>query len=243
MDKALTESYRARDIAPESDFTQITPPLMEDLQTVLESMEGGEGLATRLQKYTQGTYANFLNQHSNVDMDNNLVVFNIRDMEEGLRPIAMYIILRYIWNKIRSEIKKRTLLVDEAWWIMQHEDGASFLYGIAKRARKYYFGLTTITQDVDDFMKSRYGKPIITNSSLQMLLKQSPATIDTVVKTFGLTDEEKFLLLEAAVGEGLFFAGTKHVAIKVLASYTEDQIITSDPEQLLQIQAAKEALQ
>ena len=243
MDKALTESYRARDIAPESDFTQITPPLMEDLQTVLESMEGGEGLATRLQKYTQGTYANFLNQHSNVDMDNNLVVFNIRDMEEGLTPIAMYIILRYIWNKIRSEIKKRTLLVDEAWWIMQHEDGASFLYGIAKRARKYYFGLTTITQDVDDFMKSRYGKPIITNSSLQMLLKQSPATIDTVVKTFGLTDEEKFLLLEAAVGEGLFFAGTKHVAIKVLASYTEDQIITSDPEQLLQIQAAKEALQ
>ncbi len=242
MDKALSEAYRARDITPESDFTEITPPLMEDLETVLHSMEGGEGLATRLQKYTQGTYANFLNQHSNVDMDNNLVIFNIRDMEEGLRPIAMYIILRYIWNKIRSELKKRILVVDEAWWVMQHEDGASFMYGIAKRARKYYFGLTTITQDVDDFMRSRYGKPLVTNSSLQMLLKQSPATIDTVVKTFSLTNEEKFLLLEAAVGEGLFFAGTKHVAIKVLASYTEDQIITSDPEQLLAIQQAKEAL-
>lgn len=242
MDNALTESYRARDITSESDFSQITPPLMEDLETVLRSMEGGEGLATRLQKYTQGTYSNFLNQHSNIDMDNTLVVFNIRDMEEGLRPIAMYIILRYIWNKIRSELKKRMLVVDEAWWIMQHEDGASFMYAIAKRARKYYFGLTTITQDIDDFMGSRYGKPLVSNSSLQMLLKQSPATIDTVVKTFNLTDEEKFLLLEAAVGEGLFFAGTKHVAIKILASYTEDQIITSDPEQLLVIQAAKEAM-
>lgn len=242
MDRALAEAYRARDVTSDADFSQITPPLMEDLETVLRSMEGGEKLAVRLEKYTQGTYANFLNQHSNVDMDNNLVVFNIRDMEEGLRPIAMYIILRYIWNKIRSEIKKRVLLVDEAWWIMQHEDGASFLYGIAKRARKYYFGLTTITQDVDDFMKSRYGKPIITNSSLQMLLKQSPATIDVVVKIFNLTQEEKFLLLEAAVGEGLFFAGTKHVAIKILASYAEDQIITSDPEQLLQIQEAREAM-
>jgi len=242
MDRALTEAYGARDITPEADFSQVTPPLMEDLQTVLESMEGGEHLAVRLQKYTQGTYANFLNRHSNVEMDSNLVVFNIRDMEEELRPIAMYIILRYIWNKIRSEIKKRVLLVDEAWWIMQHDDGASFLYGIAKRARKYDFGLTTITQDVDDFMKSKYGQPIISNSSIQIILKQSPSTIDTTVKTFNLTEEEKFLLLEAAVGEGLFFAGTKHVAIKVVASYTEDQIITSDPEQVLQIQQAREAM-
>lgn len=153
----------------------------------------------------------------------------------------MFIIMRYIWNKVRSELKKRILVVDEAWWIMQSEDGASFLYGMAKRARKYWLGVTTITQDVGDFMKSEYGKPIITNSSLQILLKQSPATIDLVKKTFNLTEEEKYLLLEAEVGEGIFFAGQKHVAIKVVASYTEDQIVTTSPEEVLKIKKAKES--
>ena len=160
-------------------------------------------------------------------------------MEDELRPIAMFIIMRYIWSTIKAELKKRILVVDEAWWLMQTEDGASFLYGIAKRARKYWLGVTTITQDVSDFMRSSYGQPLITNSSLQILLKQSPATIDVVQKTFNLTEEEKYLLLEAEVGEGIFFAGQKHVAIKVVASYAEDQIITTTPEEVLKIKKAK----
>jgi type IV secretory pathway VirB4 component len=151
----------------------------------------------------------------------------------------MFIILHYIWGEIRKQLKKRVLIVDEAWWMMQHEDSAAFLFGIAKRARKYYLGLTTITQDVSDFIASSYGKPIVTNSSIQFLFRQSPASVGIVQDTFNLTDEEKFLLLESSVGEGLFFAGNSHAAIKVIASYTEDQIITSDPEQLLKIEKAK----
>lgn len=242
IDKALTETYASRDITAESDFSQITPPLMSDLQTILENMEGGANLALRLKKYTEGTFAGFLNMPTNVKSDNRLVVFNIRDMEEELRPIAMYVILGYIWRMIRREMKKRILVVDEAWLLMKYEDAASFLYGIAKRCRKYFLGLTTITQDVGDFMNSRYGRPIITNSSLQLLLRQSPATIDLLVQTFNLTEEEKYLLLEAGVGEGLFVAGLKHAAIRTVASYSEDQVITSDPEQLLKIEKAKKEL-
>ncbi len=240
LDHAITEAYAARDITPETDFSSAVPPTLSDLELVLASTEGGEELATRLRKYTQGTWAGFVNQQTNLDIKNRLVVFSVRDMEEELRPVAMYIVLHYIWNLVRSELKKRLLVVDEAWWLMRYEDGASFLYGIAKRARKYFLGLSTITQDVADFMGSPYGKPLVTNSSLQLLLKQSPATIRSVVETFNLTDEEKFLLLESEVGEGIFFAGLKHVAIKVIASYTEDQIITSDPQQLLLIRKAKE---
>jgi len=241
IDRALTETYAAKDITPETDPSTWKEriPLMEDLEQVLESMEGTESLVRRLRKFTKGTYANFFNQPTNISMQENLVVFGIRDMEEGLRPMAMFIIMRYIWNTIKSKLKKRILVVDEAWWLMQSEDGASFLYGIAKRARKYWLGVTTITQDVGDFMKSTYGQPIITNSSIQLLLKQSPATIDVVQKTFNLTEEEKNLLLGAEVGEGIFFAGQKHVAIKIVASYTEDQIITSTPEEILKIKAAK----
>ena len=242
MDKALTQTYAARDITPEADFTKISPPLMEDLYTILKGMTGGESLATRLEKYVSGSYAGFFNQPTNVELKQKLVVFSIRDMEDELRPLAMYIILRYIWNIVRSSQKRRTLLVDEAWWMMQHEDAASFLFGIAKRCRKYYLGLTTITQDVADFMKSKYGKAIVTNSSLQLLLKQSPATIEVVKETFHLTEQEKNHLLAASVGEGIFFAGLKHVAIQVVASYTEDQIITSDPAQLMEIEQAKKEL-
>jgi len=242
VDRALAETYAARDITPESDFSKVSPPLMGDLQTVLEGMEGAESIAKRLERFTKGSYSGFLNQPTNVEVKAHLVVFNIRDLEDELRPIAMFIILRYIWNLIRSELKKRILAIDEAWVLMQHEDGASFLYGIAKRARKYYLGLTTITQDVNDFMKSSYGQPIIANSSLQLLLKQSPSTIDTIFNTFNLTQEEKYMLLEAEVGEGLFFAGLKHVAIKVVASYSEDQIITTDPQQILAIKKAKDEL-
>jgi type IV secretory pathway VirB4 component len=154
-------------------------------------------------------------------------------MEDELKPIAMYIVTHYIWNAIRKQLKKRLLVIDEAWWMMKSDDTASFLMGLVKRGRKYFLGVATITQDVGDFLKSPYGVPIITNSSIQMLLKQSPTTIDVLQETFNLTDEEKFLLLESDVGEGIFFAGLKHVAIKVIASYTEDQIITSDPSQIL----------
>lgn len=243
LDKALAETYASRDITPQVDFRTVTPPLLSDLKTILEGMEGGESMAKKLEKYTEGSFSGFLNQPTNIDItDANFVVFSIRDMEEELRPIAMYVILHYIWNLVRSKLRKRILVVDEAWWLMKYEEGASFLHGIAKRCRKYYLGLTTITQDIPDFMGSPYGKPIITNSSLQVLFKQSPATIDIVQKTFNLTDEEKYLLLESEVGEALFFAGLKHVAIKVVASYTEDQIITSNPEQILQIEKAKKEL-
>ena len=215
------------------------PPVLKDFITVLESLVGGDELAARLKKFTEGTSAGFVDQPSNLDLNNNLVVFNIRDLEDSLRPIAMYMILHHIWNVVRGSLKKRMLVVDEAWWVMQHEDGGSFLYSIAKRARKYYLGLSTITQDVNDFLNSKYGQPLITNSSLQILFKQSPATIEAVKQAFNLTDEEKYLLLEAAVGEGLFFAGLKHVAIKVVASYTEDKIITSDPEQLVALKQSR----
>jgi len=244
IDRALTETYAAKDITPETDPStwEERVPLMSDLEAVLEGMEGAESLVRRVRKFTKGTFAQFFNQPTNISMEKPFVVFGIRDMEDELRPIAMFIIMRYIWNKVRSELKKRILVVDEAWWIMQTEDGASFLFGIAKRARKYWLGVTTITQDIGDFMKSSYGQPIITNSSLQLLMKQSPATMDIVQKTFNLTEEEKYLLLEAEVGEGIFFAGQKHVAIKVAASYTEDQIITTAPEEVLKIKEAKKEL-
>jgi type IV secretory pathway VirB4 component len=244
IDRALTETYASKDITPESDpiAWQDNIPLMSDFEDILKGMEGADSLVKRVRKFTKGTFANFFNNQTNISMDNTFVAFGIRDMEDELRPMAMFIIMRYIWNKVRSELKKRILVVDEAWWIMQNEDGASFLFGICKRARKYWLGVTTITQDVNDFMKSEYGKPIITNSSLQFLMKQSSATIDTVQKTFNLTDQEKMTLLQAEVGEGIFFAGQKHVVLKVVASYAEDQFITTSPEEINKIKMAKEAL-
>lgn len=235
MDRAITETYAAKDITIESspEKWKENIPLMEDLQQVLRTMEGADSLVRRLEKYTKGTYANFFNKPTNIVLTNPFVAFGIRDMEEGLRPMAMYIMMRYIWNMVRSELKKRILVIDEAWWIMQSSEGASFLYGIAKRARKYYLGVTTITQDAGDFLKSEYGKPIITNSSIQMLMKQSPATIEDIKKAFNLTDEEKNLLLETEIGEGIFFAGQKHVAIKVVASTIEHEIVTTSPEEIL----------
>jgi type IV secretory pathway VirB4 component len=233
IDKAITETYALKDITADSDFSQIEPPLLSDFELVLAGMEGSESLVQRLSKYTKGTWAGFINQPTNVDINKRFVVFSVRDMEDDLKPVAMYLITHYIWNTVRKNLKKRLLVIDEAWWMMKSDDTASFLYGMAKRGRKYYLGLATITQDVDDFLKSPYGLPMITNSSLQLLLKQSPTTIDSLQKTFNLSDEEKYLLLESDVGEGIFFAGLKHVAIKIIASYTEDQIITSDPSQVL----------
>ena len=243
VDRAIAETYAIKDITPESDFSNIEPPLLSDFEMVLAGMEGSDSVVQRLIKYTKGSWAAFLNKPSNVDINKKFIVFSIRDMEDELKPVAMYIVMHYIWNAIRKNLKKRLLVVDEAWWMMKSEDTASFLYSMAKRGRKYYLGLATITQDAADFMKSTYGVPILTNSSIQLLLKQSPSTIDILQKTFNLTDEEKYLLLESSVGEGIFFAGLKHVAIKVIASYTEDQIITSDPSQLLSIKKAKEELE
>jgi len=242
IDTAITETYALKDITADSNFMNIDAPLLSDFEVILSGMEGSESLMQRLTKYTHGSWSSFLNQPSNVDINKKFIVFSVRDMEDELKPVAMYIVTHYIWNAVRKNIKKRLLVVDEAWWMMKSEDTASFLYSIAKRGRKYYLGLATITQDVGDFMKSPYGIPIVTNSSIQLLLKQSPATIDVLQKTFNLTDEEKYLLLEANVGEGIFFAGLKHVAIKTIASYTEDQIITSDPSQILAIKKAKEDL-
>ncbi len=243
IDRAITETYALKDITADSDFRNIEPPLMSDFELVLSGMEGGESLAQRLSKYTKGTWAGFINRPTNIDINKKFVVFSLRDMEDELKPIAMYIVTHYIWGAIRRELKRRLLVIDEAWWMMKSEDTASFLLSLAKRGRKYYLGLATITQDVDDFMKSPYGLPIITNSSIQVLLKQSPTSIDSLQQTFNLTDEEKYLLLESDVGEGIFFAGLKHVAIKVIASYTEDQIITSDPSQILSIQKSREELE
>ncbi len=242
IDQAITETYALKDINGDSDFTKLEPPLLSDFETVLGGIDGSESLLQRVFKYTKGTWSGFINQPSNVDINKKLVCFSIRDMEDELKPVAMYIITHFIWNAVRKNLKKRLLVVDEAWIMMKNDDTASFLFSLAKRGRKYYLGLATITQDVGDFLKSPYGLPIITNSSIQILLKQSAASIDIVQKTFNLTDEEKYLLLESGVGEGIFFAGLKHVALKVVASYTEDQIITSDPSQLLKIQQMKEEI-
>lgn len=239
IDRAINETYALKDITPQSNFKLVEPPLMSDFEMILSSIEGSDGLLQRLTKYTTGTWSGFINQPSNVDINKKLVVFSIRDMEDELKPAAMYIITHFIWNAIRRELKKRLMVVDEAWIMMKSDDTASFLFSIAKRGRKYFLGLATITQDVEDFMKSKYGLAIVTNSSIQILLKQSPSIIDNLQKVFNLTDQEKHLLLEADRGEGIFFAGLKHAAIKIIASVTEEQIVTSDPSQILAIRKAK----
>jgi type IV secretory pathway VirB4 component len=239
LDRALIETYAKKDITADSDLSKIEAPIMQDLQDILEGMEGGNDLALRLKKYTQGTFSGLFNSPTNVDMKNQLVIFSVRDLEDELRPIAIYTIVNYIWNVVRSELKRRILIIDEAWWLMQNEDSAKFIYALVKRCRKYYLGVTNITQDVNDFLLSPYGQAIVNNSALQLLMRQSPAAIDLIQKTFILTEGEKYLLLECGVGEGIFFAGDKHAAIKVVSSYTEDQLITSDPRQILEIEQAK----
>lgn len=239
IDIAIQETYALKDITGDTNFGTQEPPLLSDFEMVLAGMDGSQGLISRLQKYTSGTWSGFMNKPTNVDINQKFVVFSLRDMEDELKTVAMYIVTNFIWSSVRRRLAKRLLVIDEAWWMMKSDDTASFLFSLAKRGRKYYLGIATITQDVDDFLRSPYGVPMITNSSIQLLMKQSPTAIDNIQKTFNLTDEEKFLLLESGVGEGIFFVGLKHVAIKIIASYTEDQIITSDPSQLLQIKQAR----
>ena len=242
LDKAAYDTYALRDITADASTHQNTPPLLADLAGVLQNTKGAESLARRLVKYTEGTFAGLFNKPTNFELERGFIVFSIRNLEEALRPLAMYMILNYIWARIRNEMRKRILIVDEAWILMQYPDSAKYLYSLAKRARKYYLGLTIISQDVEDFLNSDQGRAIINNSSIQILLKQSPAAVEKLAQVFHLTEGEKFILLESDVGEGLFFAGASHVAIKIIASFAEDQIITTDPKELL-AQKEEEAAQ
>jgi type IV secretory pathway VirB4 component len=235
LDRALVETYRIKGITTDPATQKNLPPIVEDLYNVLLKMNTdiSNELALRLEKFIKGSMSGIFNQQSNFDITNPFTVFSIKALEDELRPIAMHIILDFIWTKVRKSLKKRVLILDEAWYMMRYEDSASFVYGIAKRARKYYLGLTTATQDVQDFLSTDYGKAILSNSSIQILLKQSPAEIDLVTQLFYLTGGEKQLLLSSGVGEGLFFAGQSHVAISSIAAPYEHAIITSGPEEIL----------
>ncbi|GMR19395.1 MAG: hypothetical protein BMS9Abin34_532 [Patescibacteria group bacterium] len=235
LDRALLETYARKGITQDPATHTKPAPVMSDLYEVLKGSEGGKTMADQIEQYIIGSLKGIFDQPSTTDIKNTFTVFSTRDLEEKVRPIAMYIILDFIWNRVRRELKKRILIVDEAWYLMQHPDSAVFMYSIAKRARKYYLGLTTITQDVADFLRSDYGKAIVTNSSIQILLKQHPAAIDNIAKVFYLSEGEKHLLLSANVGEGLFFAGPNHVAMQVVASPDEHPIATSSPKEILAI--------
>lgn len=230
LDQALIDTYARAGITSDPLTHQSTPPTIANLFDTLVHMGGtGPQLAQRLRKYTTGTFAGIFSQQSNVNINNQMVVFNIRDLEDELRPVAMYIVLSHVWNVVRAQQKKRLLIVDEAWQLMKYEDSANFLFSLAKRARKYYLGLTTITQDVEDFMSSKMGRAIVNNSSMQLLLKQSASAVDVLSDVFKLTEEEKKRLANFPVGQGLFFAGSNHVHIQIIASNTEDTLITTNP--------------
>lgn len=230
MEKALMTVYSLKGITMTDDSTDGKEmPIMSDLQDVLETMDGAGSLVKRIEKFTIGIFSWIFSKRTNIDLSEGLQVFSVRDLDDTLRPIAMYVILNYIWNKVRSSNRKRILVVDEAWNVMQHDDSAKFLFGLVKRARKYNLWITTITQDVEDFIWSAYGKAIVTNSSIQLLLKQSTASIDVLQNIFKLTDQEKYILLNAAVWQGLFFAGSEHVWIQIIASYFEEKVVTTDP--------------
>ncbi len=235
LDRALLETYAKKGITQDPATHKKAAPIMPDFYEVLKSSEGGKPLADRIEQYVTGSLKGIFDQPSTVNIKNTFTVFSTRDLEDQVRPVAMYIILDFIWTRVRRELKKRILIVDEAWYLMQHPDSAVFMYSIAKRARKYYLGLITITQDVADFLRSDYGKAIVTNSSIQILLKQHPAAIDDIARVFYLSEGEKHLLLSANVGEGLFFAGPNHVAMQVVASKDEHPLVTSSPKEILAI--------
>lgn len=237
LDQGLIDTYARAGITSDPLTHNSTPPTISDLYDTLLHMGGtGPALAQRLRKYTSGTFAGIFSQQSNIDINNNMVVFNIRDLEDELRPVAMYIVLSHIWNRIRTDQKKRMLIVDEAWQLMKYDDSANFLFSLAKRARKYYLGLTTITQDVEDFMGSKMGRAIVANSSMQLLLKQSASAVDVLSDVFKLTEEERKRLANFPVGQGLFFAGQNHVHIQIIGSQTEQQLINTNPQAVLQSQ-------
>lgn len=242
LDSALIETYAKAGITNDPLTHNSPPPTINDLYDTLLHMGGtGPQLAQRLRKYTTGTFAGIFSQPSNININNSMVVFNIRDLEDELRPVAMYIVLNFIWNKTKSDQKKRILIVDEAWQLMKYEDSANFLFSLAKRARKYNLGITTITQDVEDFMGSRMGRAIVANASMQILLKQSPSAVDVLSNVFKLTSEEKKRLSQFPVGQGLFFAGQNHVHIQITASPTEQSLITTNPDELKRMAQAQQS--
>ncbi len=245
LDRALVETYRQKGITTDPSTQKRQPPLMEDLYKVLLGMEdpNASDLALRLEKFIKGSLSGLFNQQSNFDIRNPFTAFSVKALEDELRPIAMHIVLDFVWTKVRKSLKKRVLILDEAWYLMKYEDSASFVYGIAKRARKYYLALTTATQDVQDFLSTDYGKAILSNSSIQILLKQSPTEIDTVSKIFYLSQGEKELLLSVGVGEGLFFAGQSHVVVKIAAAPFEEELATSNPQEVKEIQERNAAYQ
>jgi conjugal transfer ATP-binding protein TraC len=242
LDRALIETYRSKGITTDPATQKKLPPLMEDLYKTLLGMESqpARELAYTLEKFIKGSASGIFNQQSNFEINNPLTVFSIRNLEEALRPVAMHIILDFVWTKVKKSLKKRILILDEGWYMMKYQDSASFVYSIAKRARKYFLGMTTATQDVEDFLKNEYGKAVLTNSSIQVLLKQGTAEVDMITDTFYLSEGEKALLLSADVGEGLFFAGQNHVAMKVFAAPFENELITSNPMEILKRQQEKE---
>ncbi|MCA9348111.1 DUF87 domain-containing protein [Candidatus Saccharibacteria bacterium] len=240
LDAALIETYKRAGITDDPLTHQSPPPTITDLYDVLLHSGGtGPQLAQRLRKYTTGTFAGIFSQPSNTNINNPLVVFNVRDLEDELRPVAMYIVLNFIWNRTKSDQKRRIMIVDEAWQLMKYEDSANFLFSLAKRARKYNLGITTITQDVEDFMGSRMGRAIVANASMQILLKQSSSAVDVLSDVFKLTSEEKKRLSQFPVGQGLFFAGQNHVHIQILASPTEQSLITTNPSQVQAIESGE----
>lgn len=242
LDAALINTYAEFGITNDPLTHNATPPTMTDLYNNLIGMGNtGPSIAARLRRYVEGTFSGIFSQQSNVDLNAKFIVFNIRDLEDEMRPIGMYITLNYIWNRVKSEKRKRILVVDEAWQLMQYQESAQFMFSIAKRARKYYLGLTTISQDVEDFLSTRLGRAVVSNSSLQLLLKQSPSAVDIVADTFRLTSEERNRLTQFPVGEGLFFAGLSHIILRILGSPTEEQLITTNPQQLLDRQMATQA--
>lgn len=244
LDRALVETYKQKGITTDPATQKKQPPLMEDLYKVLLGMEdpNASELALRLEKFIKGSLSGLFNQQSNFDITNPFTAFSVKALEDELRPIVMHIILDFVWTKVRKSLKKRLLILDEAWYLMKYEDSASFVYGIAKRARKYYLALTTATQDVGDFLSTDYGKAILSNSSIQILLKQSPTEIDTVSKIFYLSQGERDLLLSVGVGEGLFFAGQSHVVVKIVAAPYEKDLSTSNPQEVKEMQERKESM-
>jgi type IV secretory pathway VirB4 component len=243
LDRALVAAYKAKGITPDPATQTNEPPLMEDLYKALVGMENADAyeISARLEKYITGSFRGIFDKPSNFDISEQLTVFSVKEIEESLRPVAMYMILDFIWTRVKKDLKKRILVIDEAWYFMKHHDSASFIHGMVKRARKYYLGVTTITQDVEDFLNSDFGKAIVTNASIQFLMKQSTASIPVLAETFFLSEGERQLLVTSDVGEGIFFAGQNHVALRVVASPDEHRIITSNPEEILQMRALKKA--
>lgn len=241
LDRALVAAYKSKGITPDPVTQTNEPPLMEDLYKALIGMENDSAndIAARLEKFITGSFRGILDKPSNINIQNQFTVFSVKEMEEELRPIAMYIILDFIWTRVKKDLKKRLLIIDEAWYFMKHQDSASFIHGMVKRARKYYLGITTITQDVEDFLHNDYGKAIVSNASIQFLMKQSTASIPVLTETFYLSEGERQLLVAADIGEGIFFAGQNHVALRVVASDEEHHVITSDPEEILKKRAVE----